>query len=251
MRKATFITAAWLLLSCAGVFAENVDLVTLPRRETVQLTIYNAEDLTLVKETRYLTLKKGVNRLQYSWAGTLIDPTSVELRALEHEDKIEIAHTVFPGQKPQHLIWHIESAYEGQAKVEVMYFTSGLTWSMDYVGITDPDEKTMRFKGYVRVYNNSGEEYEDAEVRLIVGKINLVEKIAELARRRGVPVPGPTTAPSEELRKQAAALAFAKADGRRMRPTKKAKQVIKEGVANTSCSRSKARRRSRTAGRNG
>ena len=31
----------------------------------------------------------------------------------------------------------------------------------------------------VRVYNRSGEEYEDAQVRLIVGKINLVEKIAD------------------------------------------------------------------------
>ncbi len=30
--------------------------------------------------------------------------------------------------------------------------------------------------------NNSGEEYEDAQVRLVVGRINLVQKIAELAR---------------------------------------------------------------------
>ena len=37
-------------------------------------------------------------------------------------------------------------------------------------------------EGFVRVYNNSGEEYEDAQVRLIVGRVNLVEKIAQLAR---------------------------------------------------------------------
>src|SRR5437868_14465784 len=40
----------------------------------------------------------------------------------------------------------------------------------------------MGFEGFVRVTNNSGEEYEDAQVRLVVGKINLVEKIAQLAR---------------------------------------------------------------------
>ena len=34
----------------------------------------------------------------------------------------------------------------------------------------------------MRVNNHSGEEYEDAQVRLVVGRINLVEKIAELAR---------------------------------------------------------------------
>ncbi|MFH1268647.1 MAG: hypothetical protein ABIK89_23220, partial [Planctomycetota bacterium] len=38
------------------------------------------------------------------------------------------------------------------------------------------------FEGFVRVANNSGEEYEDAQIRLVVGKINLVEKIAQLAR---------------------------------------------------------------------
>jgi hypothetical protein len=182
------ILAGLLAYTSAGL-AKNVDLVTLPARDSVQLTIYNSEDLTLVKETRYVTFKKGVNKLQFSWANTLIDPTSVTFRPLEHKDDVELLDTVFPGQKPQHLIWNVQSKFEGQVKVEVTYFTSGLTWSMDYVAITDPDETKLHFRGYVRVFNNSGEEYENANVRLIVGTINLVEKIAELARRRGIPVP--------------------------------------------------------------
>ena len=60
--------------------AQNVDLSTVPDRQTVQLTIYNSEDLTLVRETRKVSFKKGVNPLQFSWANTLIDPTSVRLR---------------------------------------------------------------------------------------------------------------------------------------------------------------------------
>jgi len=37
----------------AGVLrAENIDLSTVPQRDTVQLTIYNSEDITLVRETR-------------------------------------------------------------------------------------------------------------------------------------------------------------------------------------------------------
>ena len=40
----------------------------------------------------------------------------------------------------------------------------------------------LNLEGFVRVNNNSGEEYEDAQVRLVVGRINLVQKIAELAR---------------------------------------------------------------------
>src|SRR6185295_11557279 len=61
-------------------------------------------------------------------------------------------------------------------------FTSGITWSADYICIADKDEKQMSFDGFARVHNNSGEEYEKAQVRLVVGTINLVEKIAQLAQ---------------------------------------------------------------------
>jgi len=172
-----------LLVLTAPAWARNVDLATVPPRESVQLTIYNSEDLTLVREVRSLTLKKGVNMIQYSWADTLIDPTSVEIRPLEKEDQIEVLDTTFPGDKPQHLIWHIQSGLEGQVKFQVTYFTSGLSWTADYVLMADQAEKAMSLDGYVQVYNNSGEDYENAQVRLVVGVVNLVEKIQELARR--------------------------------------------------------------------
>ena len=69
MRPATII-----LLLAFPLAARNVDLSTVPSRDTVQLTIYNAEDLTLVRETRRITFKQGLNPLQFSWANTLIDP---------------------------------------------------------------------------------------------------------------------------------------------------------------------------------
>ncbi len=221
-------------LAAAAAQAKNVDLVTLPKRDTVQLTIYNTEDLTLVRETRHVTLKKGANKLQFSWANTLIDPTSVRFRPLEHKDEIEVADTVFPGQKPQHLYWNIESDYEGQVPVEVCYFTSGLTWQMDYVAITDPAEEHMLFRGYVRVYNRSGEEYDNAEIRLIVGKINLVEKIAELARRYGKKPPTPEGAPEEysRMRREALGAAMDKAAFKGNSAAVQApKQIVKEGVS--------------------
>ncbi|MHC4711840.1 MAG: DUF4139 domain-containing protein [Planctomycetota bacterium] len=144
---------------------------------------YNSEDITLVRETRSLSLKKGLNRVQYSWAGTLIDPTSVEIRPLEKGDEIEILDTTFPGAKPQHLIWNIDSKVEDEVKFQVTYFTSGITWSADYVLIADKGEENLSLDGYVRIINNSGEDYENAQVRLVVGVVNLVEKIADLARR--------------------------------------------------------------------
>ena len=74
MKKIVSITIAVIL---TGICHAKVDLVTLPAKDMTQLTIYNSADLTLVRDARSLTLKEGDNKLQFSWANTLIDPTSL------------------------------------------------------------------------------------------------------------------------------------------------------------------------------
>ena len=170
---------AWYV---APARADNIDLSTVPNRDTVQLTIYNSEDLTLVRETRKVTFKTGANPLQFSWAGTLIDPSSVELRFLTHAEQLDVLDTTFPHAKPQMLYWNVNSEFDGEATIQITYFTSGITWSADYVCLANAAETQLGFEGFVRVHNNSGEEYENAQVRLVVGTINLVEKIAQLAK---------------------------------------------------------------------
>jgi len=183
-----------LLVGAAMAHARNVDLTTVPPRESVQLTIYNSEDLTLVRETRNLSLKK------------------------------------YPGDKPQHCIWNIQSDIEGQVKFQVTYFTSGISWSADYVLITNPEETEMSFDGYVQIYNNSGEEYDGAQVRLVVGVVNLVEKIQDLARRGLVPMP----MAGKRLEKKSRELAVyaAVADFDAMKEDRgAAPEIIKEGLS--------------------
>jgi hypothetical protein len=162
----------------------RINVVTLPGRDTVQLTIYNSADLTLVKETRVLTFRKGLNRLEFSWANTLIDPTSVEFRALTHTDDVDVLDVSFPPRVANTLEWRIQSEFAGEAQVEIRYFTSGITWAADYVAEATKTEKQMTLAGAVRVTNRSGEAYENAQVRLVVGVIRLVEQIATLASQR-------------------------------------------------------------------
>ena len=231
LRYSSVLLAAALAagLLATALAARNIDLATLPPRDSVQLTIYNSEDLTLVRETRSLTLKAGINRIQYSWANTLIDPTSVEIRALERADQIEVLDTTFLGDKPQHCIWNIESKFEGQVKFQVTYFTSGISWQADYVLVTNPAESEMSFDGFVRIINNSGEDYENAQVRLVVGTVNLVEKIQDLARR-GVPVPAPG---GIEMRKFAMAEAIRDGDKMDLKAREQGRppEIIKEGLS--------------------
>ncbi|KKK83672.1 hypothetical protein LCGC14_2791020, partial [marine sediment metagenome] len=56
--KRIFIVATAVGLLAAPAVAD-VALVTVPRREGTQLTIYNSEDITMVRENRLLTVKKG------------------------------------------------------------------------------------------------------------------------------------------------------------------------------------------------
>ena len=180
-RFALMIATLALGLSPASA---RVNVVTLPGRDTDQLTIYNSVDLTLVKETRLLTFRRGLNRLEFSWANTLIDPTSVEFRALTHADDVDVLDVSFPPRVANTLEWHIKSDFAGEVQVEIRYFTSGISWTADYVAEANQAEKWMTLAGAVRVNNHSGEDYENAQVRLIVGVVRLVEDIAQLARTR-------------------------------------------------------------------
>jgi hypothetical protein len=233
-------TATCVLLVCGitrNMPARNVDLSTVPKRDSVQLTIYNSEDLTLVRETRTVTFKKGANPLQFSWANTLIDPTSVELKFLTSADKLDVLDTTYPHDKPQMLYWNVQSEIDGEATIQITYFTSGITWSADYLLIADKDEKQLSFDGFVRVFNNSGEEYEDAQVRLVVGTINLVEKIAQLAKLPPAELDKIELAQRDEFRKQAARelmeLPASAPAGGAGAPAKMPaeKQIIKEGLS--------------------
>jgi len=173
-----------IVLLTAGVGVAKVDLVTLPSRDTVQLTIYNSADITLVRESRALTLKEGKNSLQFSWVNTLIDPTSLEMLPKASADKIEISELTYPPRVQNLGLWNIKSGVNGKVPVEISYLTSGLSWRAFYMGTLTEDEKTMRLQGYVRVTNNSGEDYENAQTRLIVGKVHILDEIAELASRK-------------------------------------------------------------------
>src|SRR5512142_450199 len=131
------------LLTHVSTAQARINVVTLPGRDTVQLTIYNSVDLTLVKETRLLTFRKGLNRLEFSWANTLIDPTSVEFKALTHPEEVEVLDASFPPRVANTLEWRIQSEVAGEIQVEIRYFTSGITWSADYVAEAASNEKVM------------------------------------------------------------------------------------------------------------
>jgi len=224
-----------LVMVLATTAMAKIDLVTLPARDTVQVTIYNSADLTLVRESRGLTLKDGRNSLQFSWENTLIDPTSLSMIPLTSADKIDVAELVYPPRVQNVGVWNIDSGVSGKVPVEITYLTSGLSWRAFYMGTLTGDEKAMRLQGYVVVTNNSGEDYENAQTRLIVGQVHILDQIAELARRQypyGKPGEGvflgrlaPSGGPRDGMQRLDESLSILEKDmdGR--------KKVVKEGLS--------------------
>jgi hypothetical protein len=236
MKNRTINLILFLFLAGSTLLWAKIDLVTLPERDSVQMTIYNSADITLVQDSRTLTLGKGENNLQFSWANTLIDPTSLELFAKTMADKINIMELSFPPRVKDLGLWKIKSDVPGKAPVEINYFTSGISWRAYYMATLASDEKTMELEGYVRVTNNSGEDYENAKVRVIVGKINLLDEIAALARRQypygsPLPVPYPSSSASTMMRREVAFEMKAAVAGAMDMSLAKPKDIIKEGLS--------------------
>ena len=232
MKRITIVIM--ILTATTNVGLAKIDLVTLPTRNTVQLTIYNSADMTLVRESRALTLKDGENKLQFSWANTLIDPTSLDMLPKADADKIAITDLTYPPRVTNLGLWNIKSGISGKVPVEITYLTSGLSWRAFYMGTLTEDEKMMGLKGYVVVTNNSGEDYENAQTRLIVGKVHILDEIAELARRQYpygrpgvVPMPQAAPAPAEEGVRRARVMMEKVASAAPSRP----KEVTKEGLS--------------------
>ena len=164
--------------------ASAIELVVLPAPDQTQVTIYNSADLTLVRDTRKLTLKPGWNWLQFMWDGTQIDPTSLSLRPLEHEAHIDIELISYPARLKDIGRWLIRSEVEGAVPFEITYFASGLSWRAFYMGTMNDDETAMSLKGYVNVANHSGQDFVNAQTRLVVGQTRLTEPINYLAGRQ-------------------------------------------------------------------
>jgi len=84
------------------------------------------------------------------------------------------------------LVWGLENRAARKQKFEVAYMTRGLNWRADYVlklkpatKAGDPDAKsgivdTADLVGYATITNNSGVTYENAQLKLMAGDVNLI-----------------------------------------------------------------------------
>jgi hypothetical protein len=115
-----------------------------------------------------LTLQKGVNQVDFSWAGVNIDASSIQLRMLSHPDKVVMLNTSYPPNENA-LIWEISSPAAGEERVRISYLLAGLNRDIVYKAVAEPDEKALTLRNYLRLRNDSGEDLNEAELSIGYG----------------------------------------------------------------------------------
>ena len=100
----------------------------------------------------------------------------------EVEGKIYLGH---PGQVvlpelPQELIakptllWLLDNKGTDH-EVEATYLTGGMSWKADYVLTMNKEETQMNIEGWVTLNNQSGAPYNNAQLKLVAGEVNIVQ----------------------------------------------------------------------------
>ena len=155
------------ILLVANSTLARVKLVALPERARVVVSLAHP-DATLVEEERVLTLQKGVNKVDFSWAGVNVDPSSIQIRMLTHPDKVPVLNTSYPPNENA-LVWEISSPAAQEERVRISYLLAGLNRDIVYKAVAEPDEKAITLRNYLRLRNDSGEDLTDAEIGIGYG----------------------------------------------------------------------------------
>lgn len=109
---------------------------------------------------------------------------------------------VLPGNSADDLLlrptlsWQLFSPQAKSTNAEISYLSGGLSWEASYVLNLAADDKSAGLEGWVTMSNYSGTTYKDAQLKLVAGDVNRVQKEMQYAMRGGdmaeaMPAPAP------------------------------------------------------------
>lgn len=74
------------------------------------------------------------------------------------------------------LSWVVDSQVEGNNNLEFTYQTSGISWNSDYVVVLADNDSNLDINGWVTINNFSGATYDNANLKLVAGDVNIVRE---------------------------------------------------------------------------
>src|SRR5215212_405437 len=93
--KVALVIATAVVLGDADSASARIKLITLPVRERVEIQL-DHPSATLVEEERIVPLVKGQNQVDFSWAGTQIDPNTILFRVVDKPEAVKVSSVSYP-----------------------------------------------------------------------------------------------------------------------------------------------------------
>ncbi len=144
----------------------------------LSLTIY--DDLVLVEEWRTLNVSIGERWYTIENLPVTIVPSSVLFRPSKRSFKLleqELLSIQRQGAPEPILSWKVQSEYEGEVTGLLSYLAGGLGWSAYYTVMLNETEDRLALSSWVRLVNQSGREYRDAQLTLVAGELRRLTKL--------------------------------------------------------------------------
>jgi hypothetical protein len=169
------------LPASTGVVWARTSLVSLPLRQTVDLRL-GSNGKTLVQEKRVLLIKKGINKIDFSWQNVMIDPSSITIESLSNKEKFNILSVSYPPNESA-LVWDISSDTDLESEVMISYLLANIDKIVTYKAITGIKEKAIDLKSFLVLRNFSGENFDTVTAHQNFGK-SFVTGIRNLETKR-------------------------------------------------------------------
>ena len=170
-----------ILLGSIIALHARTSLVSLPSRQDVAMRLENLKT-TLVQEKRILTLKKGINKIDFSWQNVMIDPESILLQTLSNPKTISILSVSYPPGEAA-LVWDIHSPVDLEEEVIISYLLANIDGIVTYQAVSDPVEQTIDLKSFLILRNFSGENF-DKITTYLDNKSPFITTISHLETKR-------------------------------------------------------------------
>ena len=145
----------------------RIKLTALPDRKTIMLKMDSSKP-TLIEEERVLSLQKGTNYVDFSWKGVSIDSNSIRIKILSHPYLVKLINVSYPPGENA-LIWQIYCEEAFSERVRISYLLNNIDSLLAYNALAEKDEKHLELKIYAVLRNFSGEELENANLKLDFG----------------------------------------------------------------------------------
>lgn len=71
-----------------------------------------------------------------------------------------------------------------QYRADLSYLTRGISWNADYIAKLDDETKTLKLEGWATLNNSSGMDYQNFNINLIAGDLNMVNRTMPQLRQK-------------------------------------------------------------------